>query len=1312
MSEVPDPAVLGNLVDEFQAAESTPVKQTRNSALEPTPFQAGSPFSPSKRDVVEARKQHQYEVEIDNLELKIHQMQQSVRDLKAKNLTLKQRNDELESRDTLSRKQLETVNHKAAELDRKLRGKRNKKVTDTPRHKAGVPDAPDSPQDHDDGSSPIDVVTSSTAIPQKRIIHTDASKIDLLNTTNAGKSTPLVVQPMPSTVRTFPARNLGDTAILDNVTVEREYIGQKKFGVELLEKCVRLEMDFVARVDRVQQLQRQTFEEANRWRITAKYGRKLLWRLWKLRMRRVLPVEVWRELVPHLEAIVPTKSWQSTWAAGDHINSGCEKIADEPNMQQFPVTFNERLLIPRSYHQSVPQVFWSHCQAHFVTVGTNGRIHVLSRDGSIVAQDQLPVKQLRALRWSPNDSGFACASANDDKIIFFSLQTATFGQIELTAELPQPPSAKKQAARGHQRHIVESFEFVRDSEQSVIIVFTEAGHILSVDLLASSRQKVLDGRIRAGALIDCQQDDTVEAGYIAIAHASQRVLLLSPDGHLRHERHLPEVPLSCCWIDPPPDMLADGQDPAQLQAPLVVLLRGNAIVLFKVKDDRLSKPKEIVFRTDWGAIVKIEPLSSGYLLVAFERGFVEIVSTDKANLGHVWMSMRLHGVGSVRDAVCDRVRHRTVVVGSTGLAVLDMLAGDTDDSHVALPTIARFDLDKLSYLSPKPHDPWIEYIRMQQFASRANQFDVVSVEVIGCHGLHSQQAHLGHVFVEIDVDGTRHQTSVVQLSDAVFWNQQFFFLVPAVFDEDETEQLDAAKVEYARQWRQGNMRSLCGSGSDSTYSFEVDLLEARGLRQLDRFGKSDPFCIARFTNQTFKSRAKKRTLEPMWNETAKFEFVPALQQFLYFELWDHDSQSQNGNNLVGLAQFKLTTVDPLCVDPVWIDINDSTGEHVGRLKFKLDFHSWGTEEWSFTVHVLRAEDLKMLDFSGNSDPYVHVSYAGIRHTTKVIPANLNPVWNESFQFAHSEDRRQLLHIEVADRDLHDHAGHHGAVEIDLRTVGKDTKHATPRWYPITNPETGEPAGEVQLAIRCSAKRSKWGKDSISFLKGVGPTTRPKRYEPQQITPLAKTISERGTVKIKLLETTYNQNGWHQIGAFQLARRDIPACGPASNNACATPECPTPRPEDQTHQRAMQGTWELRCEGRVRPKLDLRLKRAKVRTSSMLDDVRALCRKPQPLSVEQLAQLGLSPETILGTKPPHIQARQVIQTQWLDDGAAVSLSTNDGSVYLMDVEECGLDMTSMLDLLHNDSIADSAHALHSDDHDDDDQASDTDSLGSI
>ena len=70
------------------------------------------------------------------------------------------------------------------------------------------------------------------------------------------------------------------------------------------------------------------------------------------------------------------------------------------------------------------------------------------------------------------------------------------------------------------------------------------------------------------------------------------------------------------------------------------------------------------------------------------------------------------------------------------------------------------------------------------------------------------------------------------------------------------------------------------------------------------------------------------------------------------------------------------------------------------------------------LHVKHGVGLKAMDSNGKSDPYVVLTAGGLTKQTKVIKANLDPVWNETFQLpGRLQDFLDTrLHLAVWDKD--------------------------------------------------------------------------------------------------------------------------------------------------------------------------------------------------------------------------------------------------------------------------------------------------------
>jgi len=68
--------------------------------------------------------------------------------------------------------------------------------------------------------------------------------------------------------------------------------------------------------------------------------------------------------------------------------------------------------------------------------------------------------------------------------------------------------------------------------------------------------------------------------------------------------------------------------------------------------------------------------------------------------------------------------------------------------------------------------------------------------------------------------------------------------------------------------------------------------------------------------------------------------------------------------------------------------------------------------------VISADDLPPADLMGKADPYVVLSMkkTQTKNKTRVVNDNLNPVWNQSFDFLVEDGLHDMLVLEVWDHD--------------------------------------------------------------------------------------------------------------------------------------------------------------------------------------------------------------------------------------------------------------------------------------------------------
>ena len=81
----------------------------------------------------------------------------------------------------------------------------------------------------------------------------------------------------------------------------------------------------------------------------------------------------------------------------------------------------------------------------------------------------------------------------------------------------------------------------------------------------------------------------------------------------------------------------------------------------------------------------------------------------------------------------------------------------------------------------------------------------------------------------------------------------------------------------------------------STGTLHVHLMRANGLKSMDRNGKSDPYVKLTLAGTTHKSKTIKKTLDPVWDETFKWQGVlrELAAEPLQLHAWDYDFGSRD-----------------------------------------------------------------------------------------------------------------------------------------------------------------------------------------------------------------------------------------------------------------------------------------------------------------------------------------------------------------------------------------------------------------------------------
>ncbi|XP_018620221.1 synaptotagmin-C isoform X2 [Scleropages formosus] len=213
----------------------------------------------------------------------------------------------------------------------------------------------------------------------------------------------------------------------------------------------------------------------------------------------------------------------------------------------------------------------------------------------------------------------------------------------------------------------------------------------------------------------------------------------------------------------------------------------------------------------------------------------------------------------------------------------------------------------------------------------------------------------------------------------------------------------------------------------NTEQLVVKILKALDLPAKDANGFSDPYVkiyLLPDRKKKFQTKVHRKTLNPIFNET--FQFCVPLAELpsrkLHFSVYDFDRFSRH--DLIGqvvvdnLLDFSEGTGEK----PVWRDIIEGTAEKadLGELNFSLCYLPTAGR---LTATIIKATNLKAMDLTGFSDPYVKASLIceGRRlkkRKTSIKKNTLNPSYNEAlvFDIPHENIDSVSLIIAVMDYD--------------------------------------------------------------------------------------------------------------------------------------------------------------------------------------------------------------------------------------------------------------------------------------------------------
>ncbi|KAK3240830.1 hypothetical protein CYMTET_49360 [Cymbomonas tetramitiformis] len=257
-------------------------------------------------------------------------------------------------------------------------------------------------------------------------------------------------------------------------------------------------------------------------------------------------------------------------------------------------------------------------------------------------------------------------------------------------------------------------------------------------------------------------------------------------------------------------------------------------------------------------------------------------------------------------------------------------------------------------------------------------------------------------------------------------------------------------------------------------------------------GTSDPYVDLQILEKKRKTKVIKKTLNPTWN--ADYVFLLSDEEWersplLTFKVKDWDLVGRHTS--LGDAIVVLEELEDGVPKIIWLYLENIAH---GRLMVSITIHGnveqkteataelkrvgtmsqdiSGTEV-VVTVEVISAENLVAADpaipfiSKASSDPYVSLQIGTQRERTTIIQKQLNPVWNQKFQFViqdnewrHPSGMHRMLKLIVKDWDIASDDDILGNAIIDLLELEKECSEPSIMWVNLKD----APHGRLQLKV--------------------------------------------------------------------------------------------------------------------------------------------------------------------------------------------------------------------------------------------------------
>ncbi|GMH14094.1 hypothetical protein Nepgr_015935 [Nepenthes gracilis] len=278
----------------------------------------------------------------------------------------------------------------------------------------------------------------------------------------------------------------------------------------------------------------------------------------------------------------------------------------------------------------------------------------------------------------------------------------------------------------------------------------------------------------------------------------------------------------------------------------------------------------------------------------------------------------------------------------------------------------------------------------------------------------------------------------------------------------------------------GAQQSIYGSTNFSLRTgrkLYVTIVEAKDLVRKEKFGKFLSYVKLHYGKAVQRTSALPDTTNPVWNQKFEFEEIGDGEYLKLKCLSEETFLDEN----IGIARVNLEGLVDGSPKDVWVPLEKVNS---GELRLQIEAVRIDDPEGSMgsmavsgngriELVLVEGKDLVAADLRGTSDPYVKVQYGNIKRKTKVIYKNLNPQWNQSFEFL---DDGSPLVLQVKDHNAIFAASSIGECMVEYQRLPRNQTYD--QWIPLQSVENGEL--HIQITRKARVLRMRTSVDSNSF----------------------------------------------------------------------------------------------------------------------------------------------------------------------------------------------------------------------------------------